>query len=119
MNKNLPYNRADRVADGIKRVIVEAILTELSDPRLASVNVTRVSMTKDLGIARVYFYLPDCSGDLKDRMKCGLESAKGFFKKRIARELALKYTPDVQFFYDESVDLCEKIDSLFEEREST
>ena len=115
MNKNLPYNRADRVADGIKRIIVETLLTELSDPRLASVNIT----TKDLKIARIYFYLADGPADLRDRTKGGLESARGFFKKRIARELALKYTPDMQFFYDESIDLCEKIDSLFEEREST
>ncbi|MBT3181972.1 MAG: 30S ribosome-binding factor RbfA [Deltaproteobacteria bacterium] len=119
MIKNLPYSRAERVAHGVKRLIVEAILTEVSDPRLESVNITRVILTKDLKIARVYFYLLEKTDELEDRTKRGLNSAKGFFKKRIARELNLKYTPDIQFFYDESIDLCEKIDSLFGEREST
>lgn len=116
MSKNLPYNRADRVADGIFRIISEILCTELSDPRLRYVNVTRVRMTTDLKIARVFFHFVDGSHDAEEETMKGFESARGFLKRRIADELALKFTPEIEFFYDDAIDLCEKIDSLFEGR---
>lgn len=112
MTRHLPYDRAQRIADQIHQIIATACITELSDPRLSGMEITRVRMTKDLKIARVYFHLREKNEERINTVKEGLESAKGFFKRQINEELELKYIPEFEYFYDEAIDLEEKIDSL-------
>jgi len=112
MPKCSAYNRSDRVANEIFRVISEAVFIELSDPRLLNATVTRVQMARDLKTAKIYFHLPNGDRSSEKDVIAGFGSAVGFLKKRINRELDLRYIPDMKFFYDESVDLREKIESL-------
>jgi len=116
MNRHLPYDRAERVADEIYRLVSEMLTMELSDPRLQGVRITRVNMTRDLKIARVHFHINDVSDEVKQTVINGFVSARGFLKRKIGTNLALKYTPEMEFFYDDSIDLRDKIESLFDER---
>ncbi|MFH0799180.1 MAG: 30S ribosome-binding factor RbfA [Pseudomonadota bacterium] len=109
MHKHLPYDRSERVADAIFRVVAEAS-GELIDPRLAGARITRVSITKDLRIARICFHVADASK--RDLAKKGFDSAKGFLKRRIGEDVKLKFMPELEFFYDEGVDTGERIDEL-------
>jgi ribosome-binding factor A len=118
MTKNLPYDRAQRVADEIHRIIVSACYNELSDPRIRGLEITDVTMTKDLQIARVYYYIQDASDRDLRRAKKGLESAAGFFKRAIAKDINLRYTPALEFFYDETVELEKKIDQAVAKRDA-
>lgn len=112
MVRHLPYDRADRIADQIHQLISTACITELSDPRLSELEITRVRMTKDLKIARVYYHLRNKDEKSIQTAKKGLESAKGFLKRYVREELELRYIPELEFFYDEAVDLEEKIENL-------
>lgn len=112
MTKNLPYDRAGRIADEIHHIIASVCYNELSDPRLKGLEITDVKVTKDLQIARVYYYMQDANEDNMRPVKEGLESAAGFFKRSIAKELDLRYVPDIEFFYDETVDLEKKIEQV-------
>lgn len=115
MTKNLPFDRPERVADRIHQVVSMAVLMGISDPRIAGVTITRAKMTRDLRTAYIYYHVAEGANVERDRIEQGLESAKGFLKKRVADEIELKYVPEMQFFYDDSVDLREKIESLFKE----
>jgi ribosome-binding factor A len=117
MTRNLPYDRSDRVAEQIMRLIASACCTSLSDPRLEGLEITRVRMTKDLQTARVYYHLRRIDKQMIESAKKGLESARGFFKRIIKEEMKLRYIPDIEFFYDEVVDLEEKIDRLMTKKE--
>lgn len=114
MTKNLPYDRAQRVADEIYRIIATSCYNELSDPRLAGLEITYVKMTKDLQIARVYYYMHDADEERHLKAKMGLESASGFFKRAIGEEMTLRFIPTLEYFFDETIDLEEKIESLKE-----
>lgn len=114
--RHLPYDRAQRIADEIRRVMAAACYNELSDPRLKGVEITYVKMTKDLQIARAYYYLRDADEKKYDEVKRGLRSAAGFFKRIIGEEMKLCYTPAVEFFRDETVDLEEKINAIMTKR---
>lgn len=132
MTKNLPYDRTKRVADRIHQVVSTAVLMEISDPRIAGLTITRVKMTRDLRTVYIYYHVAegakaDCekfkeslASAKADREKFeeGLASAKGFIKKRVSDEIDLRYVPEMQFFYDDSVDLREKIESLFRGEDS-
>ncbi len=115
MSSNQSYDRAPRVASRIHRLMTEMLVTDLADPRLENVEVTRVSMTKDLRIARIYFYTVMEETSAHDLIKTGFVSAAGFIKRQISEKIGLKYTPEVQFYYDKTITLQQKIDNLFHE----
>ncbi len=109
-NKHLPYDRSERVADAIFRLVADLLRTELSDPRLLGISLTRISLTKDLRTARICFHTPNESQ--RSEVIKGLGSAKGFIKRRISEEIELKFMPEIEFFYDEGVNTKERIEDL-------
>ncbi len=95
-----PYTRSERVGGLIQSALFEILLKSIKDPRLDPVTITGVRMTKDLKLARVYF----ASSGNPQEAAAGFKKAHGFIKKALARELDLRYMPELEFFYDESID---------------
>ncbi len=112
MTRHLPYDRAERVADGIHQLVATAVVNDISDPRLEGVAITCVRVTKDLRVARIYYHTHLSSDEAQNRAAEGFKSAAGFLRRRIAQTLSLKFTPSLEFFYDETIDLGERIDEL-------
>jgi ribosome-binding factor A len=107
------YKRADRVADLIREVISEMLLRDLNDPRLESLTITEVEMTADLKLATVFFSA--MGTHLKEEEALvGLQSATGFIRKRLGKELRLRHIPDLLFKVDHSFDYGSKIDRLIQ-----
>ena len=107
---NRSFNRADRVGGQVQRVLAELIQKGVSDPRLAQATITGVTLSRDLRIAKVY--ITTHGGAEKQAILEGFESAKGFIKRELARELGLRYMPDLKFFYDGSFDYGAHIDRV-------
>ena len=107
------YKRSERVGDLIREVISEMILRDLGDPRLATVTITEVEVTADLKLARVFFSARGDQGREEAALK-GLESAAGFIKKNLGRELRLRYMPELIFQVDRSFDYGSRIDRLIQ-----
>lgn len=108
--------RSARVADAIRMELSMLLLQKVRDPKLAEVNISRVEVTDDLKIARIFFTL------LEGRKRAGaveksLIKARGFMRTHIARTLNLRYTPDLQFRYDDTADKVAQVESLFREIE--
>ncbi len=103
--------RAHRVSDLIREVVCEVLLRELKDPRLESVTITDVEVTGDLKMAKVFF---SAMGNraLEEASLHGFQSAAGYIKRRLGRELRLKYIPDLSFQLDHSFEYGKKIDQL-------
>ena len=97
----MPSNRIGRINEEIQR---EDQLRRLKDPRVSQVgmvSITRVDTTSDLRYARVYISVLD-KGQEKDVLK-GLKSAAGFLRRELGRALQLRYTPELQFIADDSI----------------
>ena len=96
-------NRIGRINEEIQKEL-SALLRTLKDPRVSAtgmVSITRVDTTGDLRYARVYISCLDKSQE-KDVMK-GLKSASGFLRRELGRALNLRYTPELQFIADDSI----------------
>jgi ribosome-binding factor A len=100
---NRPFNRAERVGGQVQKVLADLMQKGIKDPRLAQATITGVGVTRDLRIAKVYVAAHGGSYEKQDVLS-GFESAKGFIKRELAKELGLRYMPDLKFFYDESFD---------------
>jgi len=111
-------SRPDRVADQIRTEVAGLITRELQDPGLGFVTVTRVRVTPDLQIARIYY---TTLGDAKARARTGqaLERARTFVRRRVGSRLGLRRVPEIQFLYDESIGHQERVEQLLEEIHQT
>ena len=103
--------RQERVGEAMRDVIAGLISREVKDPRVGMVTLTAVDVSPDLRHARVYF---SCLGDAAQREKClaGLQSAAGFLKGQVARQLRLRYAPDISFKLDPSLEQADRMASL-------
>ena len=98
----MPSTRVGRINEEIQRELADQ-LRRLKDPRVSSgmVSIIRVDTTGDLRYARVYVSALDKSRE-KEVLK-GLKSASGFLRRELGRALQLRYTPELQFIADDSI----------------
>ena len=106
------FARSERVSQHMQKALMDILTKDIKDPRLEMVTITKVRLTNDLKIARVYFALAGSQKSIKDAEN-GFKSAHGYLKRTLGRELALRYMPKLEFFYDDSFDYASKIDQLF------
>ena len=109
----LENRRQDRVGALIQRELGEIIHRVVKDPRIAFCTVTHVDVSSDLKYVDVKVSV---IGDLeqKEATLAGLKSASGFIRRR----LALRYSPELRFSLDDSVDHVMKIDGLLKRIET-
>ncbi len=107
--------RAVRVA-GRMREELSAALRTLRDPRLEGVLVSRVELTDDLQLARVYVRR-ELGGDTEavKAALAGLAAASGRLRHAAAQSLGLRYAPTFRFYYDEAPDAVARIEELLRE----
>ena len=107
--------RTDRIEEEVKKVASKVISQELKDPRLtAMISVTAVKVTKDLRYAKVYVSIFAKNEEEKKTNLEALKSAEGFVRKEIGHRINLRYTPQIIFELDDSIDYGMHIDSLIE-----
>ena len=94
-----PFNRSDRVGALIQEALSNLLIKSIKDPRIGSASITGVKMTADLKIAKVYFAITDRVTSKEDAA-AGFKKAKGYIKNCLARQLKLRYMPELQFYYD-------------------
>jgi ribosome-binding factor A len=106
-----PFARSERVGGLIQKVLSEILQREINDPRLQMATISSVKMSSDLKIAKVYYTTP---GDDRSRREIpeGFKRAAGFLKRSLARQVELRYMPELKFFLDESLDYGFQIDKL-------
>ena len=109
----IPFSRSDRIGGLIQRILSDMLRKDIRDPRLKTTTITGVTVTRDLKLARIYFTTAN-SKQIRDAATIGFNSARGYIKRTLAQALGLKYMPDIQFYYDESLDYGAHIDELIE-----
>ncbi|MBQ2160888.1 MAG: 30S ribosome-binding factor RbfA, partial [Firmicutes bacterium] len=105
MGKN---HRPDRMAGEIRKIIGELLVNGVKDPRITEnfVNVTDVEVTNDGSFAYVYLTTlsfgndPDTKAAQQEDVLSGMNSAKGLFKKEMAKALKVRRIPELIFRMD-------------------
>jgi len=97
-------DRINRISEEVKREISNIIQGELKDPRLPEfVSVTSVNVTRDLRYAKVYISILGNDEEKKAALQ-GLKNAAGFIRREIGQRIKLRYTPELQFELDNSIE---------------
>jgi len=101
--------RAERVNELIRRELVLLLKKETKDPRLQTVVITDVIVTRDLTNAKVFFSVDESSQKIVTSL---LNKASGFFRSSLSKSLDLRHTPSLSFIYDTAPNTGAKIDDL-------
>ena len=96
-------NRINRINEEIQKEL-SSLLRTLKDPRVQGgmVTITHVDTTTDLRWCRVFVSVLDKTQE-KDVVK-GLKSAAGYLRRELGQAIQLRYTPELQFVADDSIE---------------
>jgi ribosome-binding factor A len=103
--------RPGKVGGAIREEISRMLLRDIKDPRIGFVTITRVTVSKDLRFVKVYFSVLGDQSAREESLK-GLNSAKGFIRMELGKRLRLRYTPDIVFSFDPSLDNMNRLSEL-------
>jgi ribosome-binding factor A len=108
--------RSERLAGEIRDEVARMVASDLKDPRLGFVTVTRVELTPDLRYARVYVGVlgEDASGGTL----AILRKASGFVKREIGRRLHVRFTPEIDFRYDRGLEATDRVAKVLADEEA-
>lgn len=107
-------NRMSKVDEEIKRELSVIISQDLKNPNITGlISVTKVKTSPDLKNAKVYVSILN-SKSKKNTMQ-GLKNASGFIRSELARRIVLRYTPELTFEIDDSMEYGAKIDNILKE----
>jgi ribosome-binding factor A len=95
--------RSEKVADLIQQEISEMLIKTVKDPRIGFVTITRVEVSEDYRLAKVYFSVAGTQEERERSMK-GLNSARGYVRKELGRRIRLRNTPEIVFKFDPSIE---------------
>jgi ribosome-binding factor A len=112
--------RSEKVADLVRKEISQMLVKSIKDPRIGFVTITRVTVSEDCRFAKVYFSVVGTLAERESSME-GLDSAKGYIRKELGRRIRLRYTPEIMFQFDPSIEYAihmeELIQSIHQEKE--
>ena len=103
--------RIEKLQELIKQEMSKMLLTDLKDPRIGFVTVTDVEMTGDLQEAKIYVSVMGGDEQVKSSLE-GLNSALGFVRREIGQRVRLRFTPEISFALDTSLDYGDHIQKL-------
>jgi ribosome-binding factor A len=107
-------HRQERVAEIIRDVVAEIVLNDLADPNIGFVTVTRCRMTRDLKIATVSVSI---LGNEKQREESlqRIRHAGSYIRRQLARQVKLRYIPELRFVHDDVLAHERRVGELLEE----
>jgi ribosome-binding factor A len=105
--------RKDRLASAIVRETSRLLLTEMRDPRLGFITVTRAKVSDDYQHAVIYVTV---LGDKKRKKLtlAGLKSAQGFVQRELTRRIQMRSFPVIRFEIDAAIEKMYEIQKVLD-----
>ncbi|MEO8070664.1 MAG: 30S ribosome-binding factor RbfA, partial [Acidobacteriota bacterium] len=103
--------RPQRVGEEIREELGVILAREVHDPGIGFVTLTRVTVSPDLQLARVYY---TTMGDAKAKIETqrALDRATPFLRRHIGARVRLRRVPVLRFEFDESVEYQDRVERI-------
>jgi ribosome-binding factor A len=105
--------RTSRVGEQVRDALVQILRTDIRDFDFGWSSISEVEVAPDLHYARVYV-----TGLKEDETKATVEELRrvaGQVRHHLARRINLRYTPELDFRYDETAMRALRIETLLRE----
>jgi ribosome-binding factor A len=105
--------RAEKIASVIKRALSQPLSDMASECSAGLVSVTSVKLSPDLQIAKIYFHA--FGGNISPaKFLTIIEDKKGMLRKHIGSKIRLRFTPELRFYIDDTLEQMEHIQTLLD-----
>jgi ribosome-binding factor A len=106
--------RPEKVGEQIRIELSQLLARDVHDPGIGFITLTKVSVTSDLQLARIYY---TSLGDEKAQGATAraLRRALPFLRRQIAQRVRLRRAPELEFFYDKSVAQHDRIEQILQD----
>jgi len=106
--------KQQRMADQLRGLLSSLLLTEVRDPRLKNITITRLMLDREFQSADIYVNaLGD--EDRREEVLAGLERSKGFLRRELAARVRLRQTPELHFHWDLNLEHGEKMNRILDD----
>ena len=107
--------RPNRVGDQIREELSAMLARgEVHDPKIGFITLTRVQVSPDLQVARVFYTSMADPAARKDTQKA-LDRATPFLRRQIGSRVQLRRVPELEFRFDESIAHQNRIEEILQE----
>ncbi len=106
------YSRTQRVAQQIQKEIALILQREVKDPRISMVTVSGVDVSRDLAYAKIHVTFLTVGDQTPEGGLAALEEAKWYIRTLLGKAIRLRITPEISFFFDESLTEGMRISNL-------
>ena len=110
----MAHSRPDRVGDQIRQEVTQLLARNVQDPGIGFITVTRVKLTPDLQLARIFYTSIGDDAQKRETVKA-LERVKPFLRRQISQRIRLRRAPELEFQYDDSIADQENVERLLEQ----
>ncbi len=105
--------KTKRIASNIIKEVSYILAYEVKDNDIKFVTVTDCKLTTDLSYAKIYVTVFD--QEKKETTLKSLNEASSFIRKQLAERIDVRYIPELEFVYDESIAYGKKIEDIIEQ----
>ena len=108
--------KIERINHAVQEELMNILFKEAKDELLKNVTITDCEVSSDLGYCKVYVTV--LKDDKKEETLKALKEAKGFIRKELMNRVELRYVPELQFVYDDSIEYADEQKSVMIETTS-
>ena len=105
--------RITRLEGFIQREISDILMRKIKDPRVKMCTVSHVKITNDLSKAKIYLSIIGTAEEITRTMR-GIESAKGFIRSLLGKNLQVRQIPELYFYHDTFLEAGDKMVDLID-----
>ena len=106
-----PFKRSERVSTEIQRVVTGYLQKELDRDECGLITITDAVISDDLKHARIFYSVYGSEED-KERIAELFKKILPAVRKHIGSKIRLRFTPEIAFEYDSSVEYAARIEGL-------
>ena len=97
----------------MRQILAYLFISKVFIPEAGLLTITQVTVTDDLKIAKVYLSFLENKKPIKDILKI-LKSKQNIIRHQMGLKLTLKYIPQLQFYYDDSIEHAQRINNIIQ-----
>ena len=107
-------HRDNRLGEELKKEISDILLHDIKDPDIGFVSIVLVDVSHDLRVAKVYYSVMGNESEI-DKTQRAMKRVAGYIRHELAGRLSLRYTPELVFIYDNSIEHGIRIAKILED----
>lgn len=112
------YKRSDKIAAFIQEEVSKMLLSELKDPELGFITVTKVRVSDDIRHAKIYYSVLG-GEEKKTKSAAALDRATGHIRTELGHRLKIRFVPSIMFIFDDSTEYADHIEHLLKKIKSS